>query len=237
VLATVGDMPDSDDLFLDDSVLDDDPVGPDGEPLRALHDREYRVRAHRIDDERVLFRGAVRDQKPPHLYFIEDDQPLTIHHMQLDMVVKYPELVIVDADVRFRAFPQDACPSIVTHYRELIGMSVARGFTHKVRELFGGPRACTHTTALVQAMAPVVIQTIWSLRAASATANGGTQPSDARDRSDLWKGNINTCHVWAEGSPTVAAMHDGVPVEPPRFAVERMTELGLPPDEFNRRMG
>jgi len=37
-------------------------------------------------------------------------------------------------------------------------LSIARGFTHKVRGLFGGPRGCTHTTALSQAMAPEAIQ-------------------------------------------------------------------------------
>lgn len=235
-VATVDVMVSSDDLFLDDSVLGGDPVDADGQPLRALHDREYRVRAFRLDDERVLFRGAVRDQKPPHLYFVEDERPLTIHHMQLDMVVKYPELEIVDADVRFVAFPQNSCPAIVEHYRELIGLSVARGFTHRVRELFGGPRACTHTTALLQAMAPVVVQTIWSLRAATAAENGGPGLPVGTDRRALWKGNINTCHVWAEDGEAVAAMEAGEPLETPRFAAERLVELGLPPDAFHQRM-
>ena len=202
-------MPDSDDLFLDDSVLDDDPVGPDGESLRPLHDREYRVRAYRLDDERVLFRGAVRDQKPPHLYFIEDDRPLTIHHMQLDMVVKYPELVIVDADVRFRAFPQDACPSIVTHYKELIGMSVARGFTHKVRDLFGGPRGCSHTTALLQAMAPIAMQSSKSIECVEAERRGEPNPIIVRPPSESWKYLTNTCHVWAEDGPRKGEVERG----------------------------
>lgn len=225
----------SDDLFLDDPVLDDDPVGPEGHPLRPLHDREYRVRAYQLDDDLVLFRGAVRDQKPPHLYFPTDERPLTVHHMQIDLTVKYPELEIVDAEVRFRTHPHGECPSIVTHYRNLIGMSIARGFTHRVRELFGGPRACTHTTALLQAMAPVAVQTIWSLRAVKMQDPSDTAAAEERP-ADGWKMNVNTCHVWAEDGPAVRSILAGELPEPPEFARERMVDLGLDPDDFHRRM-
>ncbi len=64
------------DLFADDSILSDDPVDADGNPLEVLHDREYRVRAFRLASDRVLIRGAVRDQKPPGLYLSEDTKPL-----------------------------------------------------------------------------------------------------------------------------------------------------------------
>ena len=58
------------------------------------------------------------------------------------------------ADVVFEAHPHTTCPAIIEHYQGLVGLSIARGFTHQVRELFGGPRGCTHTTALLLAMAP-----------------------------------------------------------------------------------
>ena len=63
----------------------------------------------------------------------------------------------------FETHPHTECVSIVDAYRGLVGLSITRGFTHKVRELFGGPRGCTHTTALLMAMAPVAVQCIWSM--------------------------------------------------------------------------
>jgi len=36
----------------------------------------------------------------------------------------------------------------VPHYESLVGLSIARGFTHKARELFGGPRGCSHILTL-----------------------------------------------------------------------------------------
>lgn len=228
------------DLFAHDSILADAPTDDRGEQLEILHDREYRVRAYRKGDDVVLIRGAVRDQKPPGLYFADDPSPLTIHHMQLDIEVRYPTMEIVSVDVAFETHPNNECPNITRHYDELIGLSVARGFTHKVRELFGGPRGCTHTTALLQAMAPVAVQCIWSLHASNARRRdrtGAEPPASTGDRSELWKMNVNTCHVWAEDSEVLASVKAGEDIGPPLFASERMVTLGLKPEDWRKQMG
>ncbi|MGK0313663.1 MAG: hypothetical protein ACI8RC_003307, partial [Ilumatobacter sp.] len=105
---------------------------------------------------------------------------------------------------------------------------------------FGGPRACTHTTALLQAMAPVAIQCVWSMRASDASKPGGYDSGVPMERSDMWKMNLNTCHVWAEDSDVVAKYAAGgtsEPPEPPEFARERMVELGISPSDWAQRMG
>jgi hypothetical protein len=195
----------------------------------VLHDREYRVRAFRLGDDRLLLQGAVRDQKPAGLYFAADPDPLTVHHMQLDIEVAFPGLEIVDARVGFEAHPHSACPTIADHYTELVGLSVTRGFTHRVRELFGGPRGCTHTTALLQAMAPVAVQCFWSMHAATAR-EAGTHPLADRRRDDSWRRNVNTCHVYDEDGPLVAAFERGASPEIPIFLSRRMEQLGIDPD-------
>ena len=130
-------------MFSTDEIL---PPDPDG--LDVLHDREYRVRAFRLADDRILIRGAVRDQKPPGVYLAEDPDPLTMHHMQVDLQVAFPSMVIESAEVVFESYPHTTCVDIVAAYQGLVGLSITRGFISKVRELFGGPRGCTHTTAL-----------------------------------------------------------------------------------------
>jgi hypothetical protein len=228
-----------DDLFDDSTILPSDPVGDDGAPFEVLHDREYRVRAFRKADDVIVIRGAVRDQKPPGLYLDTDPDPLTIHHMQIDLEVAFPSLEIVDAQVGIEVHPNAECPSIERHYDHLVGLSIARGFTHKVRELFGGPRGCTHTTALLQAMAPVAIQCMWSMRASAARRTGSmsdaVEPSPEQRRG-MWQVNLNTCHVWAEDGPQVARLEAGGDFEPPLWATERMVQLGLKPDDWQRRM-
>jgi hypothetical protein len=227
----------STELFADDDILDDDPVDAQGRPLEVLHDREYRVRAFRSAPDRVLIRGGVRDQKPPGLYLDVDPDPLTIHHMQVDIEVAYPSMKIVTAQVHMETHPNIECTRIEPHYEKLVGLSIARGFTHQVRELFGGPRACTHTTALLQAMAPVAIQSMWSLRASDVQRSESGAERMPTKRSDMWKMNLNSCHVWAEDSDVVARYAAGGTFEVPVFAQERMLELGISEEDWTRRMG
>jgi hypothetical protein len=222
-------------LFATDPIL---PPDPDG--LEVLHDREYRVRAFRLADDRILLRGAVRDQKPPGLYIDIDPDPLTIHHMQVDMEIDFPSMVISRVDVVFESHPNETCPTITEHYEQMVGLSIARGFTHKVRELFGGPRGCTHTTMLLQAMAPVAIQCIWSMRASSAKRRSGNGDGDAATSApsdpEAWRMNLGTCHVWAEDGEWVRDLRDGAEFPAPVFVRGRMRDLGLDPDEWRLRM-
>jgi hypothetical protein len=211
--------------FATDEIL---PAPPDdGE---AIHDREYRVRAFRMTPDRIVIQGGVRDQKPPGLYLPGDPAPLTIHHMQITIDIQFPSLEIVDVEVHFESHPTAMCPTITDRYRDLIGLSIARGFTHRVRELFGGPRGCTHTTALLQAMAPVAVQCFWSMRA--ATARDAGEPNGilaGAPDDDGWQQNINTCHVWSDGGEEVAARRAGAPVETPLFLAGRLAKLGIVP--------
>ena len=107
-------------------------------------------------------------------------------------------------------------------------MSIARGFTHKIRELFGGPRGCTHTTALLQAMAPVAIQSIWSFNMAQARAEGERSARSAPTRHGrrALMANANTCHVWAEDGEHVAGLRAGGTMDVPLWISKRFDELG-----------
>ena len=136
-------------------VFDDIAPHPEGvDPSDELiHERAYVVRAYRKGTDTLVLRGSIRDQKPPGLYVASDPDPLTVHHMIVDLKIAVPSLEIIAAKAVLETHPHASCPKIEDHYGNLVGLSIARGFTHKVRELFGGPRGCTHTTALLQAMA------------------------------------------------------------------------------------
>ena len=196
----------------DDIAPHPDGVDPDTE---LIHERAYVVRAYRKDASTLILRGAIRDQKPPGLYVPSDPEPLTVHHMVVDLTIAVPSLEITDARAVLETHPHSACPRIEDHYRHLIGLSIARGFTHKVRELFGGPRGCTHTTALLQAMAPVAVQSMWSFRVAAANDAHTPSPMSNEMRQQAMLMNLNTCHVWAEGGEQVASIRNGEPMEIP----------------------
>lgn len=206
------------------------------DPLPLLHIRAYDVEAYALDDVTMKLVGRVRDTKPAGLMIADDPDPIDIHHMVVTLTVGYPELTITDAQVEFRTHPHTTCPAIVEHYGSLVGLSIARGFTHKVRELFGGPRGCTHTTALLQAMAPVAVQATWSLRTRARVASGD-RPTGLTDeqRSIIAGANINTCHVWAEDGEAAQTLLDGGDIEIPVWVKGRMKELGRDLSEWHHR--
>jgi len=215
------------------------PPDPDG--LDVLHEREYRIRAYRLAREgdagdRLLLRGAVRDQKPAHLYIATDPDPITIHHMQVELEIAFPSMLILESTVLFESHPHEQCVSIIDTYKGLVGLSIARGFTHKVRELFGGPRGCTHTTALLLAMAPVAIQCIWSMQATDARRSGETLRRGAalsrEEREQRMAASLNSCHVWDDDGDFVRELRQGVDIGLPIPMRRRYAELGIEPGAF-----
>lgn len=210
--------------------FDDITPHPDGVDAadQLIHERAYVVRAYRKGPDTLVLRGAVRDQKPPGAYIADDPAPLTVHHMIVDLEVAVPFLEITSANAVLEVHPHASCPRIEDHYRELAGLSIARGFTHKVRELFGGPRGCTHTTALLQAMAPVAIQSMWSFRMADPGSDNHPFGSE-ETRLAVVAANLNTCHVWADDSDHVESIRNGEPMDVPLWISKRFSELGRDP--------
>ena len=216
---------------------------PDPE-LELLHTRTYEVRSYRKDQQTMMIRGAVRDVKPAGMMLDDDPEPLTIHHMIVEIDVSLPAMDITRAEVVFEERPHTTCINIVPHYENLVGLSIARGFTHKVRELFGGPRGCTHITALLQAMAPVANQSRFSMMAsgrraaavaAGTTDSGGAMPT-TEQRLAMMASNLNTCHVWDENGDMVEGIRHGEEREAPLWIGKRLAKLGRDPESWNSPM-
>lgn len=201
------------------------------EDLELIHDRSYAVQVFRRSPTEIVARGRVQDQKPPGLYVEGDPDPLTLHDMTIELRVAFPSLEITDAGVHFETFPQEGCPGISAAYRSLVGVSIARGFTHTVRERFGGPRGCAHVTALLQAMAPAVVQSTWSMRLlgrkAAAARGESVSLGSPEARQTAVLPNLDTCHVWAADGDLVQRVERGEVVTPGIPVRERLEALGV----------
>lgn len=217
------------------------PILPDNPEYLPIHTRNYEVRAFKVSDSEILLWGAVRDDKPAGMYVMDDPEPLTIHHMVVQLRVSFPMMEILDASAELKEFPHQECPGIGIKYKQLVGLSIARGFTHKVRELFGGPRGCTHTTALLQAMGPVAIQCGWSMRVLKMTelaSSGAPKPEFSPESREMaFKSNLNTCHIWDEEGEHVRIIRGGGDIGAPLSVTKRLTKLGRDPGEWNRIRG
>jgi hypothetical protein len=119
--------------------------------------------------------------------------PREVHHMELGIVVRRSDLVIVDAAATLGTFPHAECPDIEGAFSDLIGLSVSRGYTSAVQTRFGRARGCSHVEFLARALGPVVIQAV--------TASAARRMEEGGERGLLGEGLewlTNTCHVWAE---------------------------------------
>jgi Protein of unknown function (DUF2889) len=207
---------------------------------QPLHRRIYDVDVYRVRNGVMRLRGSVRDDKPPHLHFLDDPDPMTVHHMVVDLIVDASTTEITDVVVVFEAHPHTTCPLIIDRYESLIGTRIGRGFSARVKELFGGPHGCTHTNALLLAMAPAFTQSRWSLQVADDRERAVQlrgQPSDApaspgSPRRPIWTSSVDTCHVWAADGERVTALRAGGEFHPPKIVVDRAEQLGLAPETW-----
>ena len=208
-------------------------------PGTTLHTRTYDVDAVVVDDSHFKLVGHVQDVKPDGLWSVDDPDPLTIHDMTVTMTVAVAGLLITAVDVEMSTHPQHECPFILPIYQQLVGLSIARGFTHKVREMFGGPRACTHIGALINAMAPVAMQVVWSfshlMPDPGLGADGDAAVMAARRRG--LERNRNTCHVFAEDGPMFQRFERGETRDIPLWAEKRLGELDIELDVWVAKTG
>jgi hypothetical protein len=205
---------------------------PENPEFPLIHTRRYEVRAFRMAEDRLMIRGVVVDEKPAGLYLKGDEQPLWLHHMIVELEIVYPTFLIEKASATFHEHPHLECTHITDHYKNLEGMSIARGFNAKVKELFAGARGCTHITALLSAMAPVAIQAGWSMRAVASSDVQVDAQKDHENRERQLAGTINTCHMWDENGALAASVSSGNYTEVPLSVKKRLTELGRSEEEW-----
>lgn len=164
------------------------------------HPLPAHVRTIRIDaaetvaagDERLLrVRGLLEDRRPRGVpEWLEHDGDV-IHRMEVTLTVRVPDFVIRAIEGRMATVPYAGiCPDTLPGLQSLVGVSVERGFVRAVNERIGREKGCTHVTALILAMGPVVLQ-------GAGAAFGFTGPS--RPGARPWF--INSCQAWREGGP------------------------------------
>ncbi len=137
--------------------------------------------------------GILHDQRP---WAAGEFGPRSVHRMELGIVVRRSDLVIVDAEAMMHTFPHAECPNIEGSFSDLVGLSISRGYTNAVQKRFGRERGCSHLEFLARSLGPVVIQAL-SASAARRLENGEDEGGVLADGGVRWL--TNTCHLWAEG--------------------------------------
>lgn len=155
-----------------------------------LHRRSIEVNCY-DDGEFIRSVARLRDERP------WNDRVPVLHDMELSLRVSLADMVITDADATMHTFPHEECPFIAPKFRQLEGLSITRGFTRALRELFAGVSGCAHLHELARVSGPAVFQATAAHRARHA--GSGTVDADEGQLRRIAKNMNGTCHVWATG--------------------------------------
>jgi hypothetical protein len=167
------------------------------------HTRDISITTHPADDDSIILEGVLVDRrlKDYFLFTGERRSAGVIHHMIIRLLLKGPQLEILEVEVEMPGIPREECGELIECLRPIVGLTITAGFTSRVKELVGGVKGCFHLLTLLLAMAPAGVQGYWS--------NRMTKPMDRNSipRQDRIKFlPVNSCGVWRADGPFVRRM-------------------------------
>lgn len=193
----------------------------------SIHQRSYETEAFDEGDGTMRVVGRLVDTKP-HGLGLADGEPLVIHDMVVELVVAGDTFEILNISTTMNVHPYGQCTAVLNSYQQLVGVSIARGYSRKVKGLFGGPSGCSHIGALLIALGPVAIQASWGMaRLHDDPAEWSAVDLDPEDAERRLRLNTNTCHVWSADGEQIERLNRGEEAERPEWEAVRLSKLGL----------
>ena len=170
------------------------PLSPPVAGREQVHTRRIELHGYTRDDGLFDIEARMTDTKSRG--FSTDDRAWVppgepLHGMSMRMTVD-EELTIVGFEAVTDYSPYRICPEIAPNYAKLVGIRIGNGFMRAVAERVGGTHGCTHLRELLQPMATVAFQTLYSMMAKRAQAEPGRKPP-----------LINTCYAYRDDGPVV----------------------------------
>jgi hypothetical protein len=167
---------------------------------KKLHTRNIEVTTYDYDGQRIIVEGLLKEDRYQESYFMLTGETFpsgAIHHMAIQLLVNCSNFLIEDIDVDLTSVPREVCRETIDCLAPIKGLTVAKGFTLKVKQMAGGNKGCTHLVELLQAMAPAIFQGLSAHRSQKRTS------FDSHQAKIMLKFLVNTCHGWREDGPFV----------------------------------
>ncbi len=158
-----------------------------------IHSRNISVNVYPCDDSSIIVRGELKDDRYCEHFTMtcEPSIPGNVHHIFLTIKTTVPEFEITDVEVEMRGIPRSGCIEAEKSLDWIIGTKVSSGFTTKVKEKVGHGMGCSHLSALLIAMAPIVLQGFYTQLS--------REKREKKEMAFLVSSFLkNTCLVWKE---------------------------------------
>ncbi len=94
-----------------------------------IYERNINAAVSQDDDDHILTKASLLDLN---------------HNMRIEVRVRIADRTIVDANAQMTKTPFRICFQTAKFARNIIGLKIERGITHKMSDLFGRSEGCTH---------------------------------------------------------------------------------------------
>ena len=164
---------------------------------KKIHNRSVHCEGFLREDGLWDIEGHLRDTKT---YSFESDHRgevkagTAIHDMTIRLTLD-DNLNIIDVVTIMDSHPYSICPEIIPNFKELIGITIGKGFRKNVYSKVGGIKGCTHLVELLFPIATTAFQTIYSYK---INKNKYKRPINKSAPS-----LINSCHSWSENNEVI----------------------------------
>lgn len=122
--------------------------------MKLEHHRDIKFRTRRVTKDRVAVRAELIDWRTSIKLWRKWDK---IHQMRVTLTLD-PAMVIQTAKFETIVAPYFECRQHVVSAEKLIGLSLAKGFTKKAFEIYGGVAGCSHILTILSNLAAAVRQ-------------------------------------------------------------------------------
>ncbi|WP_332673707.1 DUF2889 domain-containing protein [Aromatoleum sp.] len=142
------------------------PLTPPRRPRLKVHTRQITVAGYRRDDGMLELDACLRDTKEVDYVLASGVRRAgdPVHEMHIRVTLD-ASFVIVDVEACSERVPYEgSCDTIAPAYRQLIGLSLVRGFRRTVAEMFADVRGCSHLTELLLSLPTAAVQTAATFR-------------------------------------------------------------------------
>ena len=164
---------------------------------KKIHNRSVHCEGFLREDGLWDIEGHLRDTKT--YSFISDHRGdvkagTAIHDMTIRVTLD-DNLNIIDVVTIMDSHPYSICPEIIPNFKDLIGLTIGKGFRKNVYSKVGGVKGCTHLVELLFPIATTAFQTIYSYK---INKNKDKKPINKNAPS-----LINSCHSWSENNEVI----------------------------------
>jgi hypothetical protein len=181
---------------MDKLILD----GPEG------HTRKIKIQTRRASKNQIQVRAELKDSRPTGRLFFKPKA--LIHHMVVRLTIN-TQLIIEKAEFATLKGPYLECVNHAVSPDKLVGLSLQKGFTKNVMDLYGGVNGCSHILTLLTNLAPAVRQGLVFTVVFPEEEKSMTPDSIVPTVQKMGKFIEDTCQVWRTDSEVQKDLKQG----------------------------